>query len=588
MFLKQTLFAALLLVGIACAIAIGLSLFPVEVALAPEPTVVKTIPFKQTRLNVRRDIYGHHAEKPAHAILRCREAELTYDMLTNEIVEHINGLDGEILHEGLQDSFTADIATYNHQQRQITASLIKGFRHQDEKPSLQGEANYAEMWITPKGLVFDAKMVRVHDGKPAPLTMEALSASYRNATLQLNGRVAIGLNAMGNLIADKAVIDPHKGEGDFSGNLSVLMASGAKLHADHCHVNQNDATAIFTASDKVSYRDLNFEAKKPLELTCQQLTVHAPNHGVSEIIAKGEVEAIYDHGWELSADRATYHSGPDKRLVVDADQQDGCIVTTPYNDNLIAKRIESILADNLVTFYELSGELRDGQTTLQADEATWNHHTSILTCSKETQIQNPKHGFLHANGDLQVTFQTGDTGLALATAQHQGALTIHGTDKQLVCQGNCLIEHQNKQITLTADEDTPIRYKDATGQLDALKLFVWYDWHNQNFAPTKLVAEKQVRLQRSNEGSHQLALADELIYLPDQEKITLTSHSPNRVLYYDPSRQMTASAKGVDISRDARTRKMTLQGKGDVQFKLMEAELQAMKQYLQGIENGKK
>ena len=136
------------------------------------------------------------------------------------------------------------------------------------------------------------------------------------------------------------------------------MASGAQLHADHCHVNQTDATAIFTASEKVSYRDRNFEAKKPLELTCQQLTVHAPNHQrISEIIAKGEVEAIYDNGWELSADRAIYHSGPDKRLIVDADQQDGCIVTTPFNDNLVAKRIESTLADNQVTFYELSGRI---------------------------------------------------------------------------------------------------------------------------------------------------------------------------------------------------------------------------------------
>ena len=218
MFLKQTLFAVLILIGLACTIAVGFSLYPgVELTLLPEPSVVKTIPFKQTRLNVRRDLYGRHAEKPVHAILRCQEAELTYDMLANEIVEHLNGLEGEVLHEDIQDSFTADIATYNHQQRYITASVIKGVRHEGEKTSLEGEADFAEAWITPKGLLFDARTIRVHDGKPAPLTIKAPSASYKNSSLELDGRVAIGFHSLGNLVADKAVIDPHNGEGVFRG-----------------------------------------------------------------------------------------------------------------------------------------------------------------------------------------------------------------------------------------------------------------------------------------------------------------------------------------------------------------------------------
>jgi len=379
---------------------------------------------------------------------------------------------------------------------------------------------------------------------------------------------------------------PSIGVGDFSGRLSIFTSTGAQLQADRCHVDRTAGVAIFSAKDKVSYRESAFEARKPLQLTCQKLIVHSSldtsETSFSQITAQGEVEATYDDGWELSADRAVYHSNADRRLVIDADQHGGCIVTSPYNDNLLAKRIESTLADNRVTFYDFSGELRDGATILAADEATWDHDNAILTCHRGTCIDNQEYGTINTVGDLQLTFQYDENGFSLANARHQGSLYIQGTDKQLSCQGECFLDHQNGQIVLAAAEDTDVRFSDAMGQLESDRLYIWYEWLERNFTPSKLTAEGRVRLRRPEEGSLQLAMADELEYLPNEEKVTLRGRAHNRVLYYDPSRRMTVRAKGVDIVRDPRTHKISLLGKGDVQFKLMEAELQAMRQYLQG------
>ena len=590
MFLKQTLVSALLLTSFAVAIAMGMLFFshvPTEAKLE----TLKMKPFQQTKIDVRRDIYGQRAQQPAHTILRCFEAELSYDMLANDLVEHMRGVQGMAFHQGLQDIFSADIATYSHQQHQITASAAKGARFKDDDNVFAGHADYTKIWLNPEGLIFTGQNVHVQDGNKTPFTLDSHKASYNGTELYLDGQVAIGLPT-GSLLADKAQINPDTLQGNFTGHLTVLMPSGGELQADHCHVDRNKGTATFTAANKVSYHDPNFEGRKPLDLTCHQLTIHAPLNAhemdIHQIVAQGEVEALYDEGWELSADRAIYDNDSEKRLTLETNKRKGCVVTTPYNDVLVAKRIESTLLENRATFYEVTGELRDGLTTVYADEASWDHLASTLTCHKETRIQNQQHGNLKAQGELHVTFLRDDGALSLATAHHEGSLDVQGTEKQLFCQGDCFLDHQNKQITLASEENKAVKFVDTMGELDARKLHICYDWLNSNFTTTKLKAEEDVHLQRAHDGAIQVALADDMEYLPDQDKVTLRARPPKRVLFYDPTRQMTASAKGVDIVRDPFTHKISLQGKGDVQFKLMEAELQAMRQYLQGIKNGKK
>ncbi len=593
MFLKQTLFSVLLLVLLASAIAVGLSVFHrFESDTKVEHKAHKSNkPFHQTRLHVRRDIYGRGASRPCHTVLRCSEAELIFDLPTNELTEYMSGIEGTALHEDLQDTFSADVATYCHRRQRATASAFKETRFAGEHKSFDAHADYAEVWLSPEGVRFAGQNVHVQDGSKIPLSLNSHTASYDGFKLYLSGQVAVGL-AAGSLLADSAVLDPKTFQGDFSGNLSVLMTSGAQLYADDCHVDRDQATAVFTAIDKVSYQEPSFESRKPLELTCRQLTIQtSPDHkgpGVNQITAQDEVEAIYDQGWELSADRAIYRSGANRQLILDADQHGGCVVTSPHSDHLVAKRIESTLASNQVTFHSLTGELRDGLTTLYADEASWNHAKSTLTCRRQARVHHKQHGALEANGDLKLIFQNDGTGLSLAKGHHQGSLHIQGTDKQLICHGECALDHQNKHFIINATEHTAVRLVDPAGRLDAQRLLLWYDWCNGNFATTRLKAEGQVQLQRVQDGILQLALADDLEYLPDQDKATLTARPPHRVLFYDPSRQMTASAKGVDIVRDPFTGKLALYGKGDVQFKLMEAELQAMRHYLQGIKNGQK
>ncbi len=582
-----------MLLGIlASAIAVGLLTFGATVS-KPTPNHESTkagIPLQQTKLRIRRDIYGQRAGQPAHTILQCQETELTFDLITKELVEHMSGVQGRAFHQGFQDDFLADMATYNHKQSLVTASAVKGSRSEGKHKIVNAHSDYAEVRLTSAGLKFEGRNIYVQDGTNQSLTLDSHLASYDGSTLYLEGQITIGLPT-GKLLADKAVIHPQTYQGDLSGNLSLLMNSGGLLQADHCHVNQTEGTATFTASDQVSYYEPNFEAKKPLTLTCQKLTVQAPDlnqAGISQIVAKGEVEAIYDESWELSADRAIYLNGSERRLSVDGDLQGGCTITSPNNDHLTAKRIESTLSDHRVTFYELKGELRDGLTMVDADEASWDPLTSVLTCRQNTHLRNDRHGNLQADGELKLKLQKEDGTLALATAHHLGSLNIQGTDKELSCQGESILDHQNRQISLNADETGAITCVDTVGQLAARKLSIWYDWANQHFTTTKLRAEDEVQLQRSQEGATQLTLADTMEYLPDQDKVTLRAYPTKRVLYYDPSRQMTASAKGVDIVRDPLTRKVSLQGKGDVQFKLMEAELQAMRQYLQGVKHGKK
>lgn len=90
-----------------------------------------------------------------------------------------------------------------------------------------------------------------------------------------------------------------------------------------------------------------------------------------------------------------------------------------------------------------------------------------------------------------------------------------------------------------------------------------------------------INLGSPEKPASQYALADKVVYDPNQQLVILEGIDQNRVLFFDKLRDMQISAKTVHAKRNPETQTDSIEGKGDVRFVFGQQELNKIKQRFQ-------
>lgn len=132
--------------------------------------------------------------------------------------------------------------------------------------------------------------------------------------------------------------------------------------------------------------------------------------------------------------------------------------------------------------------------------------------------------------------------------------SVSFTAKRLIWQQDLLLEG-NVSI-----EDERVHLEANQGRLT-------YQKQDGRMQPDALYCDGSVRLISSAiQDQESFALADRLSYFPETRTIILSSISPNRVLFWQSSGNITLSAPEIRVQLDPQTERETVQGIGDVHF----------------------
>lgn len=131
---------------------------------------------------------------------------------------------------------------------------------------------------------------------------------------------------------------------------------------------------------------------------------------------------------------------------------------------------------------------------------------------------------------------------------------------------------------------TQIQFKDEERQIYADNLVIYYQLQKNllNLQELKLFGHVKLIQQeidpKTKESHVQYALADELQYEHESEKLILTAHKNKNVLYFDETHRYRMIAPEIEVKKNRLTNKFNIQGLGAVRFTFQEDELEEMRQ----------
>lgn len=147
----------------------------------------------------------------------------------------------------------------------------------------------------------------------------------------------------------------------------------------------------------------------------------------------------------------------------------------------------------------------------------------------------------------------------------------------LRCPGEVIVDKKNHRITLIsgASEDSKqIYYNDGTGRAYANLVVLEY---NDAMEPKKISLIGNVKIMNREGVLTQYILADRADYTFENLQMNFTADKGNRVVLYDRPNNLQVSAPGLKITRNPETKKDSIQGLGDVRFKLIEEEIEMLR-----------
>ncbi|MBF8263971.1 MAG: hypothetical protein HW387_1636 [Parachlamydiales bacterium] len=280
----------------------------------------------------------------------------------------------------------------------------------------------------------------------------------------------------------------------------------------------------------------------------------------------GSVEIATSDGFNAKGGEARYQALASKGGAIElipSSLSQYCFLTHE-RDHLEARKVRFEMDTIQIICDEPKGEI----------DARWKKNTPIAFHAHRLKWQKD----LTLEGDVSLTqsFSLHSDLIRLSFSNDgQGELTevmtegpthmaFQGKDSTLDCEGRLFLDPAVRQL-MTAQ---PLHYHDERIRLEALSGRLTYDETGNQLQPEALYCEGSVRLISSIiQNQESFALAEQLVYFPATRTIILSCRSPNRVLFWQSSGEMTLSAPEVQVRFDSKTKKETVRGIGDVHFR---------------------
>ncbi|MFZ0565505.1 MAG: hypothetical protein WAM28_04900 [Chlamydiales bacterium] len=152
-------------------------------------------------------------------------------------------------------------------------------------------------------------------------------------------------------------------------------------------------------------------------------------------------------------------------------------------------------------------------------------------------------------------------------------------ETQVKCD-HLIFNHLQKKGLFTGNPQ--VSYEDPMGVIFANQSQIDYSESEGHYEVTKVTLIGNVRF--INHEENQFALADQVVYLPQQQLLVMEGEK-NRVLFYDKNQDMQISAQTIHAKRDVESKKDRVKGIGEVRCIFGPDELQRLKAHFRKIEH---
>lgn len=458
------------------------------------------------------------------------------------------------------------------------------------------------------------------------VAIESNEASYDGKQMRLTGDVVveheIGKISAGflELMAQPGQKKLSLGELKMDGLVKVALKDGGQLLCDSALLNSNSLQGFFYSGPQQEFvvftescRDRS-NSQIPLVVKSKIMTVlltqeegkaTARTSYISSITADVQTSVTYNHDFVVSADRGIYRrlnqaqeasspiALPGTILLQKEGESGVCQVTNRNGDLVKAQQIcVNTVRKELVLDFPRGMIYGDKQQRLDfsADQLVWNAEKMVLTLNGHAVIHQPGMGQLETDKQvaIQQWIQEGKKTLKSMESLGTTILTYDDTAQEqshvLTCCGTVVVDHAIQETRMESTEGEQIVFRDSLGEIHADRAKVSYQAVDNQWVPSKLVLEGQVRIenwQSNNENEKQIlhyVLADSVEFRPDLKEMYLNSIDKRRVLFYDKVNNAQVSAPALTIKRNEVTKKEAIQGTGDVRFSFVDQEFEELRQ----------
>lgn len=450
-----------------------------------------------------------------------------------------------------------------------------------------------------KQIILDGDVVVEHElgkicAKHIVLTPEDDQKKLSIARLKMQEDVRLELKDGGQLLCSTADLDYLKMEGRFLGNRGQEYV----IYSENCKGDKR-LPLLFKS------REMHVQLKREDD----------KKTSVSEMTAYQNVTLNYNHDFIASSDHATYkrsenvgedtHVLPGSICLKAADTCGMCQITNKNGDLIRSNAINIDTVKQNMSFTYPRGfinttnkQSKPEKLTFESDDLKWDDQLKVLTFVGNIKIDQKSYGELLGEDEVRLYYTEENGKKKIKEVESLGETVIAhiDDDKKLIhtltSYGKTTVDHLLLTTTIESPldsngnviEGTQIYFHDVLGEIYADKAVLDYKETDGLVTLEKLTLKGNVRiLNRSNvnpeesEAFLQYALTDIAEFYPATSELLMTAEDNARVLFYDKANNLSVSATGVKIKRNAMTKKESIQGIGDARFSLVDHELDKLK-----------
>lgn len=422
---------------------------------------------------------------------------------------------------------------------------------------------------------------------PSSSSISSKKATYDGNALILNGDVQVE-HTLGKMASGTARLEKEDKEGPFSAislrdNVLITLKNLGKVSCANADFNFVTMTGKLLPEVGKLIKFVNL-GPDHFSITSKEANMELAKESdsikVVKINAEGAVQVQYGSDFFLDAEQATYTN--EEVPYLSASQN--CKLSH-FADLIESEKVELFPSTSTAVLSAPKGVLHPSSFSksqgmhFSCSQMVWENESQTLTLLGDISVSDDGIGELHCEDEIELRQkQEGEKWiLSSMVAKGKTELTYElSADFKhlLICYGLLRLDQEQLTVTLESPQNRPIEYFHDKMKLCSDNAQLSYGNNNERISAEKLHLSGNVQLKIEEDGSR-CATADQFTYLPQEEKMILTSKDGKNVLFWDKEQDLSISAREVHIARA--DQKETIKGVGNVRFAFSTAENDLLK-----------
>lgn len=372
---------------------------------------------------------------------------------------------------------------------------------------------------------------------------------------------------------------------EFADDVTIHMSDRLKMTCDCADVDFS--SRIITLKGKEKQPLCYTDGLSLVSLKSQEATVYLDEErSFQKIVFVKDVEICHSEKFTVYGQRAIFSQDGSLTLFPEPLEDQYCVIDLKNRGQCQSLKVFFQTKERFLQLTSSKGHLNIfGKKAIDftSDLATWDENTQELKMKGNTFIKQPFVANLE-NDQCVTLFWKEDEPTSVTCL---GVTKFHslndkgGIGYTLMTDGLFEIDYQ-KQCLKVVKQQKQIQYNDRIGHVFGDYLLADYGVEEGgSLSPKKVFLEGNLRLIGNSYSiseemisTTQYAIADSLVYTPENREVMLFSKDSGRVLFYDKMNNLQVSAPKIKYSNEENGK---IQGIGDVRLKFLKKEFEQLK-----------